>query len=110
MQKSIKYKAGLDLKVIKTIYNANYSSLFSPEQAQGKLEGHAMQSADGEIIEFSSIVPLEGPVEQWLCKIGKNYDSMILEFNVLGFTPSFLDTFKIIKALNNIEALQWFYY
>jgi hypothetical protein len=29
-----------------------------------------MISADGEYVEFSSVVTLEGPVEDWLCVVG----------------------------------------
>ena len=36
-----------------------------------KWEGQGMISADGEYVEFSSVVALEGPVENWLCVVGK---------------------------------------
>jgi len=35
-----------------------------------KWEGQGMVSADGEYVEFSSVVALEGPVEDWLCVVG----------------------------------------
>ena len=35
-----------------------------------KWEGQGMISADGEYVEFSSVVALEGPVEDWLCVVG----------------------------------------
>eukprot|EP00794_Sanderia_malayensis_P010712 gene10712-11859_t len=34
-----------------------------------KVEAIGMYSADGELVEFSVSVPLEGPVEAWLCDI-----------------------------------------
>jgi len=44
-----------------------------------KWEGQGMISADGEYVEFSSVVALEGPVEDWLCVVGMITCGMYLE-------------------------------
>ena len=38
--------------------------------AANRWDGFGMFSADGEYVEFSASVLLEGPIELWLCKIG----------------------------------------
>lgn len=41
--------------------------------ATSRTEGTGMHSADGESIDFINNIVLEGPVELWLCKIGKHF-------------------------------------
>lgn len=44
--------------------------IFLQNIVANKWEGQGMISADGEYVEFSSVVALEGPVEDWLCVVG----------------------------------------
>lgn len=41
--------------------------------APNNLEGKAMISGDGEVVEFKRSVLLEGPVEAWLKEIGNSF-------------------------------------
>ncbi|XP_054274165.1 dynein axonemal heavy chain 2 [Macrosteles quadrilineatus] len=47
----------------------NINKIIMNKSAQGKIEGLAMQSADGEVVDFTTPVCLEGAVELWLCAI-----------------------------------------
>ncbi|KAG8273642.1 Dynein heavy chain 2, axonemal [Homalodisca vitripennis] len=47
----------------------NVNKVIMGKNAQGKIEGTAMQSAENEVVEFSNPVLLEGPVELWLCTL-----------------------------------------
>ncbi|KAJ9574124.1 hypothetical protein L9F63_008538, partial [Diploptera punctata] len=49
--------------------NVNKLKIVKHPVADNKWDGYGMFSADGEYVEFSHSVPLEGPVEIWLCKV-----------------------------------------
>lgn len=51
------------------------------QSVTGKQLAIAMNSSEGEFVDFTEPVVLEGQVERWLCEIGKMVMFFLLQIN-----------------------------
>lgn len=80
------------------------------QSVTGKQLATAMNSGEGEFVDFTEPVVLEGQVERWLCEIGKMFFLFQIIHNLTFIWEKCYRTLKLAMQRNvfNVKTKEWF--